>query len=247
MMRTHWEQREKQTIPLTPPRKRKKSGPLMSACWALAWLASKFDFQKCFVMSFSLGERQGHKLWDPPPCSQKCYVWGQWTFMEVAWSGICAWNTRGMEIISFLFCWVCGVARSRCTRQKLWVEIWVFPKLCGIPLLESLLCTISVGFSAGTCHWSFLPPLFRGGRRRLPSAPLCPRRIQQFAGQSSRKWAHNHPSRLLAGKQPHTYSARRLVYGKALLSENYCVITDGGGRRPCRVSNCLTAGPYPAK
>jgi len=57
---------------------------------------------------------------------------------------ICAWNTRGMEIISFLFCWVCGVACSRCTRQKQWVEIWVFPKLCGIPLLDNLYFVLSL-------------------------------------------------------------------------------------------------------
>ncbi|CAM6047376.1 unnamed protein product, partial [Sphagnum compactum] len=33
----------------------------------------------------------------------------------------------------------------------------------------------------------------------------------------------------------HTYSARWLVKGKALLSENYCVSTEGRGRGPRRV------------
>jgi hypothetical protein len=90
-MKTWWEyignKEKRQTIALTPSPTQKRAGPLMSACWALAWLASKFDLQKCLSWVLAWENDTRHKLWDAPPCSQKSYVWGQWTFMEVAWSG----------------------------------------------------------------------------------------------------------------------------------------------------------------
>jgi hypothetical protein len=94
----------------------------MSACWALAWLQSKFDFQKCLLWVLAWANDNGTNCGTLHHAPRKAMFEGNgplWKCLEwICILRICAWNTRGMEIISFLFCWVCGVVRSRCTRQK---------------------------------------------------------------------------------------------------------------------------------
>jgi len=114
MMRTHWEQRQKTNNTVDPATKT-KTGPLMSACWALAWLASKFDFQKCLSWGLAWANDKGINCGTLPHAPRKAMFEGNgrlWKLLgvDLHFMDLCMkYSWDGDHIFSLLLgMWYCA-------------------------------------------------------------------------------------------------------------------------------------------